>query len=102
MRKSGWSGLLVLLLLCGCANGAPWVKIGGERYAVEIADDDAERARGLMFRDLLAEGHGMLFIHERARIVEIQDIQRDTRVFHPEAQLPLVGEHENHAMIWRH
>ena len=63
MRTPGWMGLLVLLLLSGCANGAPWVKIGGERYAVEIADDDAERARGLMFRDVLAEGHGMLFIH---------------------------------------
>ena len=65
MRKPDWIGLLVLLLLSGCANGAQWVKIGGERYAVEIADDDAERARGLMFRDLLAEGHGMLFIHDR-------------------------------------
>lgn len=63
MRTPGWMGLLVLLLLSGCANGAPWVKIGGERYAVEIADDDTERARGLMFRDVLAEGHGMLFIH---------------------------------------
>ena len=63
MHKPGWIGLLVLLLLSGCANGAPWVKIGGERYAVEIADDDTERARGLMFRDVLAEGHGMLFIH---------------------------------------
>ena len=65
MRKPGWIGLLVLLLLSGCANGAPWVKIGGQRYAVEIADDDAERARGLMFRDALAEGRGMLFIHDR-------------------------------------
>jgi len=65
MLKSGWIGPLALLLLSGCANGAPWVKIGGQRYAVEIADDDAERARGLMFRDLLAEGHGMLFIHDR-------------------------------------
>ena len=63
MHKPGWIGLLVLLLLSGCANGAPWVRIGGERYAVEIADDDTERARGLMFRDVLAEGHGMLFIH---------------------------------------
>jgi hypothetical protein len=65
MREPGWIGLLMLLLLSGCANGAPWVKIGGQRYAVEIADDDAERARGLMFRDVLAEGQGMLFIHDR-------------------------------------
>lgn len=53
-----------LLLLSACANGGPWVEVGGERFKVEIADDDAERARGLMFRDELAKGTGMLFIHE--------------------------------------
>jgi len=52
------------LLLSGCASGGEWVEIGGKRYAVEIADDDTERARGLMFRDTLADGTGMLFIHE--------------------------------------
>lgn len=53
------------LLASGCASaGAHWVEIGGERYSVEIADDDAERARGLMFRDRLAHDAGMLFIHE--------------------------------------
>lgn len=51
----------------GCASGADesWVELAGQRYTVEIADDDSERARGLMFRDTLAEGHGMLFVHER-------------------------------------
>jgi len=54
------------LLLGGCASaGTPWVELGGHRYTVEVADDDAERARGLMFRDELAAGRGMLFIHER-------------------------------------
>ena len=59
--------LLVLALLPGaCASArAPWVELGGERFQVEIADDDAERARGLMFRDAMAPGHGMLFIHDR-------------------------------------
>lgn len=61
-----------LLLACiglaatGCASGADrWVELAGTRYAVEVADDDAERARGLMFRDALGEQSGMLFIHER-------------------------------------
>ena len=55
------------LALSGCAAGAdaPWVEVGGQRYSVEVADDDAERARGLMFRDEMAKDHGMLFIHER-------------------------------------
>lgn len=59
-------GFLVLLsLLSGCANAASWVELGGQRYWVEVADDDAERARGLMFRDELAAGTGMIFLHDR-------------------------------------
>ena len=57
---------LLALALSGCASAdGDWVELAGHRYAVEVADDDAERARGLMFRDVLAEGHGMFFIHER-------------------------------------
>lgn len=62
--------ILACLLLCApgllataCASGE-WVELGGERYQVEIADNDAERTRGLMFRDELPAGHGMLFIHD--------------------------------------
>jgi uncharacterized protein len=37
---------------------------GGEvRVRVEIADDDYERARGLMYRTALAENRGMLFVY---------------------------------------
>ncbi len=58
--------VLIGLLSTGCASGNDlWVEVGGQRYAVEIADDNAERARGLMFRDQLAPGQGMLFIHDR-------------------------------------
>ena len=57
--------LVLLSLLSGCANAGNWVELGGQRYKVEIADDDAERARGLMFRDELAAGSGMIFIHDR-------------------------------------
>jgi uncharacterized membrane protein (UPF0127 family) len=34
---------------------------GPVRFEVEIADTEAERARGLMFRESLADGAGMLF-----------------------------------------
>ena len=51
------------LLATACASGN-WVELDGHRYQVEIADTDAERARGLMFRDELATGRGMLFIHD--------------------------------------
>ncbi len=64
-------GFSVLVLICsvfasGCGNAQEhWVELQGQRYQVEIADDNGERARGLMFRDAMAEGNGMLFIHDR-------------------------------------
>ncbi|MBB5016627.1 DUF192 domain-containing protein [Rehaibacterium terrae] len=62
------AGLASALLFAACTgSGADprWVELRGERFTVEIADDDASRARGLMFRDHLPDGHGMLFIHDR-------------------------------------
>lgn len=57
--------LFAACLVSGCAGASqPWVEVGGQRYAIELADDDAERARGLMFRDAMANDHGMLFIHD--------------------------------------
>jgi len=41
-----------------------WVELHGHRYAIEIAQTNAQRARGLMFRDHLADNRGMLFIHD--------------------------------------
>lgn len=38
-------------------------------FKVEIADSPATRARGLMFRDSLPSGQGMLFIYERPQPV---------------------------------
>jgi hypothetical protein len=55
----------LLVLVTGCSAGEPWVEVGGQRYAVEIADEQEERVRGLMFRDELADDEGMLFIWRR-------------------------------------
>jgi len=58
--------ILASALGVGCATASePWVELAGERYRVEVADDPQERARGLMFRDRLEAGQGMLFIHDR-------------------------------------
>ncbi|KAA8920212.1 MULTISPECIES: DUF192 domain-containing protein [Xanthomonas] len=59
--------VLLLLALSGCASagGDHWVELGGHRYEVELAQNDATRARGLMFRDQMETDHGMLFIHDR-------------------------------------
>ncbi len=59
------ASLCVSLPLTGCATDHDaWVELAGKRYAVEIADDDAERAQGLMFRDSMAADRGMLFVHD--------------------------------------
>ncbi len=38
---------------------------GKARFTVEIADDPAERAEGLMFRESMPQLAGMLFVYER-------------------------------------
>jgi uncharacterized membrane protein (UPF0127 family) len=56
-----------LCVVTGCAsagNAANWVELKGKRFTVEIADDEAERARGLMFRDAMDADRGMIFIHD--------------------------------------
>jgi uncharacterized protein len=44
-------------------------RTGVHPFAVELATNDAERARGLMFRKELPEGQGMLFDFEREQPV---------------------------------
>ena len=44
-----------------------WVQLDGRRYTVEIAQTEAQRARGLMFRDHMPGEHGMIFIHDGER-----------------------------------
>ena len=73
-RRSFLVGLTALSLLVGCAaatpkdaNGQPLERLtitttrGEHVFMVEIADDAAERERGLMFRDPLPDDRGMLF-----------------------------------------
>lgn len=69
--------LLAALLLIVTA-GAGWagcradaVDLRGDwgqiRFSVELADTPQERSRGLMFREHLPRGAGMLFVYERPR-----------------------------------
>lgn len=40
----------------------PYVNLKGKRFNVEIADTDASRERGLMYREHMDADHGMLFV----------------------------------------
>ncbi len=58
----------VVLGLVGCSTetpaSAPTVVVGAaEPIAVEVADDDAARAAGLMGRDEVPPGTGMVFVY---------------------------------------
>ncbi len=60
------------LLLAACSNAESRLVLHTDKgefpFTVEIADDDAERARGLMFRESLAPDAGMLFDYGEERL----------------------------------
>lgn len=47
------------------------IKIGDKHLAVEIAADHKARERGLMFREEISEGTGMLFVYPRPTIIKL-------------------------------
>lgn len=50
-----------------CSSGAVFLRgdWGEARFSVEVADDSAERAQGLMHRESMASAAGMLFVYEK-------------------------------------
>ena len=86
-----------LLLTTACAGEGRWVELGGERYRVEVADGHEERARGLMFRDSLEEGHGMLFIHDREerQAYWMKNTRIPLDILYFDASLQLVSQQRN-------
>ncbi len=69
------SQLIVLALVFGGAANAACVPdtvelrgpSGAQRFSVEIADTEAERSMGLMFRDKMPASAGMLFVYEQPK-----------------------------------
>ncbi|MEO7223834.1 MAG: DUF192 domain-containing protein [Devosia sp.] len=63
---------LASVLLAACSNAESRLVLhtakGDFVFTVEIADDGAERAQGLMFRDHLAADAGMLFDYQKEQL----------------------------------
>ena len=62
MRLRCRRSLLLSIGRAPCGARGPTVELKGQRFDIEIAADDAARARGLMFRDSMPADHGMLFL----------------------------------------
>jgi uncharacterized membrane protein (UPF0127 family) len=83
MKMILWHGMLIssLLAVTGCSDketetknvndGKPQkleavaMSIGGHKVDIEIAKSDDQKAKGLMYRDSMEQGHGMLFVYSK-------------------------------------
>lgn len=58
------AGAALAAAIQSCAAKGPAVEINGKAYTIEIAEDDAARAHGLMERESMPADHGMLFVFQ--------------------------------------
>jgi uncharacterized membrane protein (UPF0127 family) len=73
MRALQWTAFVLIGLLVAAGPARPAElqtleiasKTGVHAFSVEIVDNDADRAKGLMYRKELPEGRGMLFDFRR-------------------------------------
>ncbi len=88
---------LCLLNITACADDSPSVTLAGERFYVDIADDDSERTRGLMFVEQMADNKGMLFLFpdERRRSFWMKNTKIPLDIFYFNAEFKLVSVSEN-------
>jgi uncharacterized membrane protein (UPF0127 family) len=88
---------LATLLCSSCVAQDPYVVLKGERFTVELAQTSEEQALGLMFRDNLAEDHGMLFLFpgEARRSFWMKNTRIPLDIFYFDADLRLVSVAEN-------
>lgn len=76
LRKFFFICALLLIAPAALAAGLPrdvvLLETGSSqfRFEVEVADDPAERAEGLMYRKTLADNAGMLFLYAKPQPVE--------------------------------
>jgi len=60
---------VIMVILTGDAHADIDLSLSDGRYSVEIADNSSAQMRGLMGRDNLPAGQGMLFVYPRDRRV---------------------------------
>ena len=88
---------LTVLLCTACMAQDPHVVLKGETFFVELAQTADEQALGLMFREEMAEDHGMLFIFpvEAMRSFWMKNTRIPLDIFYFDADLRLVSVSEH-------
>ena len=85
------AGLVLGALIQSCAAKGPYVELKGQRYSIEVAENDAAREHGLMDRTEMAIDHGMLFVFQddipRAFWMKNTKIALDMLFFDADAKL---------------
>jgi len=70
IRRGGAALLLALWAIQGCAQlPETELDIGGHKLTVEVASDPQQLERGLMYRRMLPENRGMLFVFDAPQIL---------------------------------
>ena len=77
-----WMATAMLMMAAGCQRGGGetlrtiTVRLGTRDFVLEVADTDATRQRGLMYRAELPPDHGMLFVFsdEQERMFWMKDV----------------------------
>ena len=89
--------LLAALICTSCTAQEPYVVLKGERFTVELADNQKTQALGLMFREELPEDRGMLFLFpvEAMRSFWMKNTLIPLDIFYFDGDLRLVSVAEN-------
>ena len=90
--------LALAALICTSSMAQePHVVLKGEKFTVDLAQTADEQALGLMFRDEMADDHGMLFIFpvEAMRGFWMKNTRIPLDIFYFDADLKLVSVSKN-------
>jgi uncharacterized membrane protein (UPF0127 family) len=101
------AGILVLSHGCGgsgpSAPGTESVEIGGEKFSLEVADDEAKRERGLMGRTEIPDHGGMLFVFPDQKVALqrfwMKNCPIDMDIIYLDRQGFVTAKHRMKAMI---
>lgn len=87
----------MLFTTSSCRSEEQRVRLKGEWFSVELATTAEDQRMGLMFRDAMADDHGMLFIFptENWRSFWMKNTRIALDIFYFDAELKLVSVAEN-------